>query len=102
MFWIVFFTSAYWFVTYKLQANAYVLLPSVDDWDSSYKIFDIVFGFILALRFIAIIMKIIEQSTVDIFLIDWETADPYMKREDVVDNVIVWRSIFLANEFNEL
>lgn len=60
MFWIIFFTSAYWFVTYKLQANAHILLPSVDDWESSYKIFDIVFGFILALRLIAIIMKIIE------------------------------------------
>lgn len=32
MFWITFFTSAYWFVTFKMQANAYILLPSVDDW----------------------------------------------------------------------
>ena len=60
MFWIVFFTSAYWFITYKLQANAYVLLPSVDDWEESYRVFDIVFGFILAMRFIAVVMKIIE------------------------------------------
>eukprot|EP00347_Sterkiella_histriomuscorum_P018733 403344384 len=102
MFWILFFTSAYWFVTYKIQANAYILLPSVDDWESSYRIFDIVFGFILAMRLIAVVMKIIEQSTVDIFLIDWEVVDPYNKRDDVVDNVIVWRSIFLANEFNEM
>lgn len=33
MFWITFFTSMYWFITFKMQANAYVLLPSVDDWE---------------------------------------------------------------------
>jgi hypothetical protein len=33
MFWILFFVTLYWFVSYKLQANAYVLLPSVDDWN---------------------------------------------------------------------
>ena len=47
-------------------------------------------------------MKIIEQSTVDIFFIDWETIDPQFKRTDSIDQSIVWRSIFLANEYNEL
>jgi len=75
MFWILFFTTAYWFIVYKLQANAYKLLPSVDDWSTSYRIFDIIFGLILGLRFIAILMRIIEQSTVDIFFIDWEKPD---------------------------
>ena len=60
MFWIIFFTSGYWFITYKLQANAYVLLPSVDDWSNTYKVFDTIFGLVLALRFVAIIMSIIE------------------------------------------
>ena len=72
MFWIVFFTAGYWFITYKLQANAYILLPSVDDWETSYRIFDIIFGLILAFRFLAILMQIVEQSTVDIFILDWE------------------------------
>lgn len=85
MFWIVFFVAAYWFITFKMQANAYVLLPSIDDWNDSYKIFDIIFGFILAFRLLAVIMKIIEQSTVDIFLIDWESPDPYLKRPDSTD-----------------
>ena len=60
MFWIVFFVSGYWFIVYKLQASAYFLLPSVDDWDSSYMIFDIIFGIILGFRFTAIVFKIVE------------------------------------------
>lgn len=60
MFWIIFFISSYWFITFKLQANAFILLPSVDDWEQSYLIFDVVFGFTLAFRFFAVIMKIID------------------------------------------
>lgn len=76
MFWIIFFISGYWFITYKLQANAYLLLPSVDSIDFSYMVFDIIFGIVLAFRLISIILKIIEQSNLDIFLIDWESPDP--------------------------
>ena len=72
MFWILFFTTAYWFITYKLQSNAYVLLPSLDDWSTSYMVFDVIFGIVLLFRFLALLFAIIEQSNVDIFLIDWE------------------------------
>jgi meckelin len=60
MFWIIFFTTAYWFITYKLQANAYVLLPSLDDWATTYQVFDAVFGITLAFRFLAIVFSIFE------------------------------------------
>lgn len=103
MFWVLFFTSLYWFVTYKMQANAYILLPSFDDWSSTYMIFDIVFGITLALRVLSVLMTIVEQSTVDVFFIDWEQPNHMLTRGDPnVDNAVVWRSIFLANEFNEL
>ena len=106
MFWILFFISGYWFIVYKLQAEAYVLLPSVDDWDSSYMIFDIVFGIILAFRLLSIVFKIVEQSKIDIFLIDWEPTyssnDPTKQTKSNTDTAKVWRSIFVANEFNEL
>ena len=72
MFWIIFLISTYWFFVYKLQANAYILLPSVDDWEQSYKIFYIIFGLVLGFRFVVIILRIIEQSMIDVFLIDWE------------------------------
>jgi len=31
-FWIIFFASFWWFVVYKMQENAYNLLPSLDTW----------------------------------------------------------------------
>jgi hypothetical protein len=60
MFWILFFTSLYWFVTYKMQENAYLLLPSIDDWDFTYQVFDAIFGIVLAFRFLSVIMVIFE------------------------------------------
>jgi len=112
MFWIVFFTSGYWFVTYKLQGNAYLLLPSVDNWGLTYRVFDAIFGIVLALRFLSIVSVILEQTSVDIFLIDWERQPKIESiksrsvngtEEDLrKDNIIVWRSLFLANEWNEM
>lgn len=105
MFWILFFTTAYWFITFKLQANAYVLLPSIDDWGTSYLVFDTIFGLVLAFRLISMVLSIIKQTSVDIFLIDWEPApDPMVLKPQVLpkDNICVWRSVFVANELNEL
>ena len=112
MFWILFFTTGYWFVTYKLQGNAYLLLPSVDNWGFTYQVFDAIFGIVLAFRFLAIICAIIEQTSVDIFLIDWERQPKIesVKARSInggeeelrKDNIIVWRSLFLANEWNEI
>lgn len=67
--------------------------------------FDAVFGLVLAFRFLAIVMAIFEQTSVDIFLIDWEQQpDPTLQKPAVLqkDNVVVWRSVFVANELNEL
>jgi hypothetical protein len=58
MFWILLFTTAYWFITFKLQANAFVLLPSLDDWATSYQVFDAIFGLVLAFRFLSMLMTI--------------------------------------------
>ena len=101
MFWIIFFTAGYWFFFYKLQENAYLLLPSVDDWDYTYSVFDTIFGIVLAFRFLSIMMAIWEQTSVDILLIDWE-HQPQGKMQNGKDNIIVWRSLFVANEFNEM
>jgi hypothetical protein len=99
-------------VTYKLQGNAYLLLPSVDNWGLTYRVFDAIFGIVLALRFLSIVSVILEQTSVDIFLIDWERQPKIESikarsvngtEEDLrKDNVIVWRSLFLANEWNEI
>jgi hypothetical protein len=78
MFWILFFTSLYWFVAYKISSNVAVVMPSYDEWNNNYIVFYIVFGLVLLLRVIVTILKIIEQSNVDIFLIDWETPKDYL------------------------
>lgn len=72
MFWLLFFTTAYWFVTFKMASSAFILLPPVDEWPQSYVVFDTIFGLILAFRFVAIVMAIFEQSNIDVFLVDWE------------------------------
>lgn len=41
---------------------------------------------------------IVEQCSIDVFLIDWENPRP-SKKNDVVS---VWRMYFVANEWNEL
>jgi hypothetical protein len=88
------------------------LLPSVDNWGTTYLVFDVVFGLVLALRFLAIVYSIVEQTSVDIFLIDWERQPKHEsiksrtmgggEEELKKDNIIVWRSLFLANEWNEI
>lgn len=102
MFWFLFFTTMYWFVVYKLQTNAFVLMPSVDDWEHSYRIFYFIFGFILGCKLVVMVMKIIEQGRIDIFFIDWERLKMHQSSGNHGNGVTVWRSVFVANEFNEL
>lgn len=97
MFWILFFSSMYWFIAYKLSTMATVLLPSFDDWSTSYKVFYLIFALVLIFRLLVIVMKIIEQSNLDLFFIDWENPKP-----DFNFKIPAWRGLFLANEFNEL
>jgi len=102
MFWVTFFGAGYWFVVYKMQANAYRLLPSLNTWEIDYIRFYAVFGIISVFRIIVIIMRIIQQVNVDLFFIDWEKPNVKVEGQIIQSQVIVWRSIFVANEFNEL
>ena len=60
MFWILFFTALYWFVAFKIAANAAVLLPAYDEWRTSYTVFYIVFGIVIIFRFVVTILRVIE------------------------------------------
>ena len=76
----------------------------------------VLFFLTLVTKTLAVILKIIEQSRADIFIMDWEalatggSAIPKRKENkgeflDVYgedDGPIAWRSIFIANELNEL
>lgn len=115
-FWIIYFTSLWVYVTYKMQENAYMVLPSLDDIDGVYEAFNILFFIVTIFQLVAVILRIIDQCNFDIFLIDWEKPS-IEENETITHNqdeeeskeysikkprVVAWRSIFVANEFNEL
>lgn len=60
MYWVLFFISMYWFIAFKLTEGAAVLLPSLDEWESAYWNFFIVFMIVIGFRIAVIIMKIVE------------------------------------------
>jgi hypothetical protein len=67
MFWVTFFITSYWFIMYKLQDNAYILLPSVDkensftnETTSAYVFFYAFFLTILVCANLTVLLKIIE------------------------------------------
>lgn len=89
---------------FKTQDNAYILLPTINPVGDMISSYDIFFGFYvvtLATKTLAILLRIIEQSSVDIFIMDWEKPK-LVAAEDKEPSVIAWRSTFVANELNEL
>jgi len=81
---------------YKMQDNAYLLLPSTEALSSTYTVFITYFIIILVCKLLAFLGAIAYQCSVDIFFVDWEQP------EKLGEDVIAWRSTFVANEFNEL
>ena len=84
MFLVYFIITMYWFIMYKLQANAYILMPQTDIPDSTYDTFFIFLCAIIAAKTVAVLMAIIDQTNVDIFVMDWERYEQ-MKLIEVKD-----------------
>lgn len=101
MFWVMFIVTGYWFINYKMSTRAVLLLPSTAATNSFYDKFDVVFYMMLVCRTGAVLFRIVQQSSADIYLIDWEKPR-HIAIEDKEESVIAWRSHFIANEFNEL
>lgn len=72
MFWVAFFINGYFFIMYKMQDNAYLLLPSTEAEDSFYVTFTIIFLITVSFKTVAVLYRIVEQSTADVILMDWE------------------------------
>ncbi|KAJ3024018.1 Meckelin [Thoreauomyces humboldtii] len=93
--------AAYWFFAFKRQTQLKVLLP----WfDADLKKFLAAHIVILAVH---VLTKLHQQCTADIFLIDWEQSKGRLTysggdMKPRLAPVSVWRSIFLANEWDEL
>ena len=93
--------AGYWFIFYKLENRAYVLLP-LGYWRPIYRNFDILFGLLASAKLIVIFLKMASQTSYDVFFIDWEKPKKDPKNPKANDNINVWRTIITANEMNEL
>jgi hypothetical protein len=72
MFFTAFFITAYWFIFYKMQKNATILLPSTVILNQAYLFFNTVFFVILGTKTAAIFIRVLMQASADIFIMDWE------------------------------
>jgi len=100
-FWYMVGLAGYWFIFYKLENRAYVLLP-LGYWRPIYRNFDILFGLLASAKLIVIFLKMASQTSYDVFFIDWEKPKKDPKNPKANDNINVWRTIITANEMNEL
>lgn len=85
------------------------MLPANEDGyteANEYYVFQVIIVLCFWLQSISIFQKIYEQSNVDIFFIDWEKPRAKLVDSDSVKTqdapVSVWRTILIANEWNEL
>ena len=83
------------FLLYKQQSAVEYLLP-----ERMTYLFALLFT-ATACKFAYVIYKIVEQVNADVFIVDWERPKGMLSngKEHAVS---MWRSTFLANEFNEL
>ena len=73
MIYALFFVSAWWFTFYKMAARVHILLPSTQPGrDSMYTAFTWIFIWTLVAKTVAVLLKILEQSEADVFIMDWE------------------------------
>ncbi|KAF6023262.1 TMEM67 [Bugula neritina] len=98
--------SIWWLVFFKRQDVVY-LLPVTDAQETLFGNFLIV---AVVLKFIDIFHLFARQVKVDIFLIDWERPKAVNKENQSGDqkstdsdsSVSIWRTYFVANEWNEI
>lgn len=102
LFYFLFVMTGYWFTFYKIQATAYVLMPSENTWDFNYYPFWVCVIIMFSFKAASVVALIWRQTSIDLFFIDWEKPKPFENQEDTNRGVSVWRMLFVANEFNEL
>ncbi|KAL0985354.1 hypothetical protein UPYG_G00155850 [Umbra pygmaea] len=102
-------TGLYWLIFFKAQHFVSVLLPLPGQQEERFKTY---VGCAFGLKTVQFLHKLIQQTSVDIFFIDWER--PRGKANKVVHGngdsesqrdpspVSIWRTYFVANEWNEI
>ena len=71
----LFIIACYYFLFYKSAEYVTILLPSenTDSGSNLYLGLKIIFLVTLSLKSLAVLLKIVEQSRADIFIMDWES-----------------------------
>ncbi|XP_054637503.1 meckelin-like isoform X1 [Dunckerocampus dactyliophorus] len=99
-------SGLYWLILYKAQQQASVLLPLPHQEEQFVMYISCAF----ALKAVQFIHKLLVHLSVDVFFIDWErprskpsktvSANGQQKRDSAP--VSIWRTYFVANEWNEI
>ena len=97
MFWLLFFVCTVVYFNYKINDNAKFVLYELGDAASQVETpFFVVFSLVLVLKFVAVVLRILEQTRMDVFLIDNERPNRQ------TGTVNAWRQYFVANQFSEV
>ncbi|XP_029928029.1 meckelin isoform X2 [Myripristis murdjan] len=99
-------TGLYWLIFYKAQQFVSVLLPL----PAQEEQFVTYIGCAFAFKAIQFLHKLIQQLSIDVFFIDWERPRSKASRTFQAASepkrdpspVSIWRTYFVANEWNEI
>ena len=97
----------YWFVFFKMQDTVAIMLPpqyGYYDEASPYFRFMLILHLLACSQLAYVLRMTYKQANADIFFLDWEPAGKSgnKKRDGREGGVSVWRTILVANEWNEL
>ena len=98
---ILFFVSCYCFFFYKFQNDVRAITPA----DEAIGLLKLLLEVGAILKSIDIAMTIYAQTSIDIFFIDWEKPRRVLRPGGAGEDsapVSAWRSLFIANEWNEI
>ena len=99
--------GVFWVIFFKAQLTLFIALP-VGNQEIAFIIL-LVLAFLF--RFLEVVYLIWKQTTIKIFFIDWEkpknvsnsqTLDTVTPSTAVSPSVSIWRTYFIANEWNEI
>lgn len=86
-----------------------MLLPEDDDQlmsSNEYYIFQLLLLLCFSLQFLSVLAAIYRQTNLDVFFIDWEKPRSKLVDHDAITGEVapisIWRTILVANEWNEL
>ncbi|CAF1123716.1 unnamed protein product [Rotaria magnacalcarata] len=85
--------SVWWLIFYKRQNRISLVLPT----DALQASFTALVVLAFSLKTIDILHLVFRQAMVDIFFMDWEKPKAGIK-----DDVSIWRTYFVANEYQEI